>query len=186
MEQFGGSMQLRWSSRDLLSVILLGAVAGGRSLSAPATIAWCARGRDEGVPRLIGSPVFRGSVTVLALGEVIADKTPWIPDRTAPAVLPGRLLMGAVAGASYARLREAGAKRIAWAALVGGVAGVASAFVFRRFRRWLAAHTVMAPLVVALGEDATVLALAAAAARPLRHAEDRRSVILLPATAGQG
>lgn len=178
--------QAPWGGRDLLSVLLLGAAAGGRSLSAPTTIAWSARGQDEGFPRLMGSPLARRSLAILALGEVIADKTPWIPDRTAPAVLPGRLLMGALGGASYARLREAGAKRTVWAALVGGVTGVASAFAFRRVRGWFAARTPMAPLVVALGEDATVLALAAAAARPIRRAHGRRPVILLPATAAQG
>src|SRR6266513_1117413 len=69
----------------------IGIVAGLRSLTAPAVVAW---GAHLGWLNLHGSPVaFIGLTTavaifsVLAIGELVADKLPMIPKRTAPAPL---------------------------------------------------------------------------------------------------
>ena len=66
----------------------IGIVAGLRSLTAPAVLAW---GAHLGWLNLHGSPLaFMGSITavavfsLLAIGELIADKLPMTPKRTAP------------------------------------------------------------------------------------------------------
>ena len=74
----------------------IGIVAGLRSLTAPAVVAW---GAHLGWLNLHGSPLaFMGSTTavavfsLLAIGELIADKLPMIPKRTAPAPLIARIV----------------------------------------------------------------------------------------------
>ena len=81
----------------------IGIVAGLRSLTAPAVVAW---GAHLGWLNLHGSPLaFMGSTTavaifsLLAIGELIADKLPMIPKRTAPAPLIARVATGGLCGA---------------------------------------------------------------------------------------
>jgi len=100
-------------------------VAGLRSLTAPAVVAW---GAHLGWLNLHGSPLaFIGSTTavailsVLAIGELIADKLPMIPKRTAPAPLMGRVVTGGFCGAC---LCAAVGKSLLAGALLGGIGGV--------------------------------------------------------------
>jgi uncharacterized membrane protein len=81
----------------------IGIVAGLRSLTAPALVAWAAY---LGWIHLHGSPLaFMGSVVAVAifsLGailELIIDKLPKTPSRTAPMPLIARLVMGGLSGA---------------------------------------------------------------------------------------
>ena len=81
----------------------IGIVAGLRSLTAPAVVAWAAH---LGWLNLHVSPLaFMGSATavaifsVLAIGELVADKLPMVPKRTAPAPLLARFLTGGLCGA---------------------------------------------------------------------------------------
>ena len=87
-----------------LLAIAIGIVAGLRSLLAPAVVAWAAH---FDWLNLNGSPLaFMGSRTavaifsVLAIGELIADKLPKTPKRTALAPLLARILTGGLCGAS--------------------------------------------------------------------------------------
>src|SRR4030095_6310173 len=82
----------------------IGIVAGLRSLTAPAVVAW---GAHLGWLNLQGSPLaFMGSTvavaifSVLAIGELIADKLPGMQKRTAPVPLLARFLTGGLCGAS--------------------------------------------------------------------------------------
>src|SRR5205823_3177347 len=81
-----------------LLAIGIGIVAGLRSLLAPAVVAWAAH---FDLLNLNGSPLaFMGSRTavaifsVLAIGELIADKLPKTPKRTALGPLLARILTG--------------------------------------------------------------------------------------------
>ena len=78
----------------------IGFVAGLRSLTAPAVVAWAAH---VGWINLHGSPLsFMGSIwavgifTVLALVEFVADQLPSTPSRTAPVGLSARIVTGAI------------------------------------------------------------------------------------------
>ena len=137
----------------------IGIVAGLRSLTAPAVVAW---GAHLGWLNLHGSPlVFMGSTTsvaifsLLAIGELIADKLPMIPKRTAPAPLMGRIITGGLCGAC---LCTAGMKSVLAGTLLGGIGGVIGAFVGYSTRRRLDLH--IKDFAVAVCEDAVAVSLA--------------------------
>jgi uncharacterized membrane protein len=83
----------------------LGAVAGVRSMSAPALLSRAASRGDiggiEGTPfAFLASPRTARILTVLAVGEALADKLPFSPDRISAPGLVGRMASGALVGAT--------------------------------------------------------------------------------------
>ena len=88
----------------LVLALLIGVVAGLRTLTAPAAVSWAAH---AGWLALHGTVLgFMGArytpyvFTVLALGELVADQLPTTPSRTVPVQFGGRLVCGALCGAS--------------------------------------------------------------------------------------
>ena len=81
---------------------LIGVVAGLRSMTAPALVAWGARlGRlrlESTALTFLGSGVAAWLLTALALGELVADKLPRTPSRTTPGPFGARILTGALWG----------------------------------------------------------------------------------------
>ena len=139
----------------------IGIVAGLRSLTAPAVVAW---GAHVGWLNLHDSPLaFMGSTTavvilsLLAIGELIADKLPMTPKRTAPAPLIARIVTGGLCGAS---LVAAVGKSVLAGMLLGGIGGVVGAFLGYSVRRRLVKNFHIKDLVVAVCEDAIAICLA--------------------------
>jgi uncharacterized membrane protein len=137
----------------------IGIVAGLRSLTAPAVVAW---GAHLGWLNLQGSPLaFMGSTvavaifSVLAVGELIADKLPMMSKRTAPAPLTARIIMGGLCGAS---LCAATRQSLIAGALLGGIGGIAGAFLGYGVRRRLDLH--IKDFLVAICEDVVAIGLA--------------------------
>ena len=137
----------------------IGIVAGLRSLTAPAVVAW---GAHLSWLNLRGSPLaFMESTTVvavfslLAIGELIADKLPMTPKRTAPAPLMARIITGGLCGAC---LCPAGAKSLLAGMLLGGIGGVIGAFLGYRIRRRLDLH--IKDVVIAVCEDVVAVGFA--------------------------
>jgi len=137
----------------------IGIVAGLRSLTAPAVVAW---GAHLTWLNLHGSPlVFIGSTTavatfsLLAIGELIADKLPTIPKRTAPAPLLARVVIGGLCGAC---LFAAAGQPLIGGALLGAIGGIVGAFLGYGIRRRLDLH--IRDLVVAVCEDVVAVGLA--------------------------
>ncbi len=137
----------------------IGIVAGLRSLTAPAVVAW---GAHLSWLNLHGSPLaFMGStaavtiLSVLAIGELIADKLPMIPKRTAPAPLMARVVTGGLCGAC---LCAAVGKSLLAGTLLGGIGGIVGAFLGYGIRRRLDLH--IKDLVVAVCEDLVAVGLA--------------------------
>jgi uncharacterized membrane protein len=137
----------------------IGIVAGLRSLSAPAVVAW---GAHLGWLNLQDSPLsFMGSTatvavfSLLAIGELITDKLPMIPKRTAPAPLMARVVTGGLCGAC---LCAAAGKPLVAGALLGGIGGVVGAFAGYGIRRRLDLH--IKDVVVAVCEDVVAVGLA--------------------------
>jgi uncharacterized membrane protein len=137
----------------------IGIVAGLRSLTAPAVVAW---GAHLGWLNLHASSLaFMGSTTavailsLLAIGELIADKLPMIPRRTAPVPLIARVATGALCGAC---LCAAVGKSLLAGALLGGIGGIVGAFLGYSIRRLLDLH--IKDFVVAICEDAIAIGLA--------------------------
>ena len=136
----------------------LGAIAGMRTFSAPLTLSRAVR---VDALDLAGTPLsFLGSANgahitaALALGEAIADKTPYIPNRTSTPALLGRFLSGAFAGASIAKARHG--KWLA-GALIGGAAAIGATFAAYELRKRAGQATDIPDLVFALVEDAIVI-----------------------------
>ena len=106
----------------------LGAVAGVRSMSAPALLSRAASRGDiggiEGTPfAFLASPRAARILTVLAVGEALADKLPFSPDRISPPGLIGRMASGALVGAA---LFAAAERRTTLGAGLGLLAAAAS------------------------------------------------------------
>jgi uncharacterized membrane protein len=83
----------------------LGAIAGVRSMSAPAHLSRAAsRGEIGGLEdtpfALLASTRVVRILTLLAVGEAVADKFGGVPDRTSPPGLIGRMASGALVGAA--------------------------------------------------------------------------------------
>jgi uncharacterized membrane protein len=138
----------------LVLALLIGVVCGLRSMTGPALVCW---GAHFGWLNLAGSPVvFFASMislivfTVLAIGELIADKTPRIPRRTALAPLALRIVLGGLSGGAIA---TAGGSSFATGCLLGGLGGVLGAFGGYFVRRAATADGKLPDLPVALFED---------------------------------
>jgi uncharacterized membrane protein len=90
----------------LIAIPLLGVVTGMRTMTAMAVLCWFAYRGDLSLDdtwaswaaKLITAIIF----TVLALAEFVADKLPKTPNRTAPALLASRVVMGGLVGAIVA------------------------------------------------------------------------------------
>ena len=88
--------------------------------------------------------------SLLAIGELIADKLPVIPGRTQPGPLGARIVFGAICGTA---LCLSGGASLLMGAILGGVGGVAGAFAGYNYRRWLSRGAKFPDLLIALVED---------------------------------
>ena len=138
----------------------LGAIAGMRSMAAPATLSRAVeRGYVNGLENtpfaVLGSPGLSAVLRMFEIGEMFVDKLPvMVPSRTAPLPLLGRAASSAIAGAA---LFASGGRRIATGAVLGAGAALASAYATERLRQQVAEKLGVPDLAVALSEDAIVL-----------------------------
>jgi uncharacterized membrane protein len=142
----------------LILFFLLGCVAGLRSLTAPAVACWAAH---FGWLHLAGTKLaFMGRppsliiLTLLALIELIADKLPQTPPRTAPIGLIARGVLGGACGIAVAT-------SMGTSLLLGGAVAAAGA-LFSAFAGYQARHVLVSRVhipdfVVALTEDAIAI-----------------------------
>ena len=75
----------------------IGFTTGLRSMTGPAVVAWAVHLgwlHPQGALAFVGRPWAVGLFTLLAIGEMIADKLPTTPDRTGAIGLSGRILAG--------------------------------------------------------------------------------------------
>ena len=144
----------------LLLAFGIGVVAGLRSLTAPAVVAWAAH---LGWINLHGSLLaFMGSMwavdifTILALGELVADQLPNAPSRTAPVGLSARIVTGGLTGACLAIAFGAAL----WlGALAGAIGGIAGAFAGYHARVGLVRMLHAPDFAIAIPEDLIAIGL---------------------------
>ena len=144
----------------LIFALAIGFAAGLRSLTAPAVVAWAAH---VGWLNLQGSPlVFLGSMpavvilSIAAIGELVGDKLPIIPKRTALPPLLARILAGATSGAA---LCVSANYSLVIGALLGGLGGVIGAFAGYEIRRRLTTGLDIRDLFIAVPEDLIAIGL---------------------------
>jgi uncharacterized membrane protein len=119
----------------LAFAVVIGVLNGLRSFTPPATVAW---GAHLGWLKLQGPRAFIGSVpvvaifTLLAAFELVADKMPWIPDRTTPMSLVARAVMGALSGACVAAAGGQWAGIGAGCGVAGSMAGAFGGYYARK------------------------------------------------------
>lgn len=149
----------------------LGAVAGMRAMSAPALLSYAATtGQNEGLSKTpLASQNVSKTLGLLAVGEMIADKLPAIPDRTSTSSLAARAASGAFAGAAIFNSEK---KSVGIGAAVGALAAVASAFAAFQVRRKAGKELNVPDPVVALVEDALVVSAGFAILRAGASARD--------------
>jgi uncharacterized membrane protein len=137
--------------------LLIGVIAGLRSLTAPAVVSWAA---FLGWINLHGTwASWMGNIitviilSLLAVGELVNDKLPKTPARTAPPVFAARIIMGAFAGAVIGTVW--GSK---WGGLGAGIVGaVLGTLGGYQARSRLVAATGGKDLPIALLEDAVAI-----------------------------
>lgn len=164
------------SDRDGLAIVrsvLVGAVSGLRSAAGPALAArelHHARARRRGaLPRRVLAAEPATKVTAaLAAGELLADKHPDIPNRTAPPALVGRAAAGAFAAAALVS-RRASFRTLCAHGLIGAGAAVLAAHLGYEARRRLGESTGAPDRLIGLVEDALTYAGGALAMRAVRH-----------------
>jgi len=146
-------------SQALLLAFLIGVVAGLRSLTAPAAVAWAAHVNwlklDNTPLSFMGSTAAVAIFTLLAVGELVADQLASTPSRTKPPGLIARVVLGGLAGASVA---AAGLQAIALGAVVGAAGGIGGAFGGYQARTRLVRALKVPDFVIACLEDAVAIA----------------------------
>ncbi|TSD66836.1 DUF4126 family protein [Inquilinus sp. KBS0705] len=145
----------------------LGLIAGMRTFIAPAVISHMysrhpskklRKSKLDFLQTITTSKIFK----VLAAGELIGDKLPTAPNRTAAPGLIGRALSGAVAGAAVYRVAG---KNMVVGSLIGSAAAVASTFGCFFLRKALAKTKIIPDALVGGIEDALAISAGIAIAR---------------------
>ena len=141
----------------LLLALLIGIVAGLRTMTAPAVVAWAAYlhwfDLGNGWLSFMSHWITPWIFTLLALAELVTDQLPSTPSRTVPMQFGARILAGALTGAT---LGASGGM------LVGGLlAGIVGAVIGT-----LGGRTIRGKLAASFGRD-----------RPAAFLEDAIAII---------
>jgi uncharacterized membrane protein len=143
----------------LLLCFLLGCVAGLRSLTAPAVVCWAAHFgwlHFAGTKLVfIDHPATLIVFILLALVELIADKLPKTPARTAPPGLIARIVFGGLCGVALA-ISAGGSPLVA--AIAGVIGALVGTFAGYKIRHALVMRAHLPDFAVALVEDVIAIA----------------------------
>jgi uncharacterized membrane protein len=145
-------------------------LAGMRSMSAPALLSHHLSSKPSwfllnSPLRVLQKPLVARGLKLVAATEMVADKMPGMPNRTDPPVLLGRLLSGALVGATWYKSREGSALA---GGLVGGLGAVAATFLSYALRMNISEKAKANVAAVGVGEDALVLSSGAALLKAVR------------------
>jgi uncharacterized membrane protein len=146
------------TAMTIFAALLIGIVAGSRTMMAPAAIAWGARlGWIDVAPTWAGFMASGWALalfTILAIAELVTDQLPFTPSRKTPPQFAGRIVSGGFSGAVLGAL--------AAATIPGLVAGVLGAVVGT-----LGGAALRGRLAAAFGSD-----------RPAALIEDAAAIVL--------
>jgi uncharacterized membrane protein len=143
----------------LALALCIGLINGLRSFTAPAVVAWAAHLKwidlRHSYLGFLGSTAAAYVLTALALGELVVDKLPGTPNRTAAVGLTARIVMGALSGAA---LCIAGNQSAALGAVLGGMGAIVGAFAGYKARTGLVRTFKTPDYVIAVLEDLVAVA----------------------------
>jgi uncharacterized membrane protein len=140
-----------------LLAFLIGVIAGLRSMTAPAAVSWAARlgwlHLENTWLAFLGFAATPYILSLLAIGELVADKLPKTPSRKSAVPFTGRILSGALSGAALGATNDALMGGLL-AGVLGAVAGTLGGYEFRaRLVRAIGGND----LPIALLEDAIAI-----------------------------
>jgi len=142
---------------SLLSAFGLGAVTGVRSMVGLAFFSDHAnedREKNNPALNLLQMPQAAPILKVMAAGEVVMDKMPFAPDRTAAGPLIGRAVLGALVGAAISK------DKWVQGGIAGAVGAVVSAYTIYHLRKALHNDRHIPNMVLGMVEDAVVMKVA--------------------------
>ncbi|MEP7015130.1 MAG: DUF4126 family protein [Verrucomicrobiota bacterium] len=143
----------------LLIAAAIGSMSGLRAFTPLAFVSWLGVWGwlpSAGSPfAFLGTTICAVIVSILALVELIGDKLPKTPARTAAAPLGARIITGAMSGASIC---FAGGRHWILGIVAGAIGSIAGAFGGYHLRRFLVQHLRIPDFVVALIEDFVTIA----------------------------
>ena len=121
---------------DALRAVAFAAISGVRSMAPPALLSRAVRRGDVSGLRatpfaLLGDDRVQALLQTLMLGEMVGDKTPFIPSRTSAGPLFGRALSGALVGSALFATRK---RRGLSGALLGAASALAGVYAADRLR----------------------------------------------------
>jgi len=134
------------------SAALIGTVAGMRSMAAPAAVS---RLSQPGTPGSSGldiasCPAVANAFGVFAAAEAIADKLPFMPNRTETFSVVARACSGGISGAVLCSSR----RRSAWfGALLGAAAAIGTTYAAYELRRRAKKALHVPDALIAVAED---------------------------------
>jgi uncharacterized membrane protein len=150
-------------SKPLWQAIGLGTIAGFRSMSAPALTSHTlshhhSQSLEHSPLNFIQSKKVATAFKLLAITEFVGDKLPSAPDRIKAPVIAGRLLAGALAGAS---IYKASGNKAFIGAILGGSAAVLATFGSFYLRKSTVKATKLMDPIIGSIEDALVVGASA-------------------------
>ena len=147
----------------------LSAISGLRCFSGPAFVGRAASHGHlhlDGTPLgFLNSPRLSKALMLMVLGELAGDKLPMTPSRTGLPPLLDRAVSGGLVGAA---LFASEGRRIPVGAILGATSAVTAAFAGERLRAAVVERTGLPDPVVAVAEDAAVLAIGSHSLRRAR------------------
>lgn len=137
----------------------IGLIAGMRAMMAPAAtgtyLSKISSGSNEPVAiKFLRSPIGVKVLQALAAGELVGDKLPAAPNRTALAGVIGRVVNGALSAAAISKVNK---KNVLTGALVGGGAALLSTYACFYLRRYISSRPHIKDYAVGGVEDALAL-----------------------------
>jgi uncharacterized membrane protein len=136
---------------------VMGVAAGMRSMASPAIVSQLAKSglTPPGQSSLgfFGRPATAKTMAALAVGEMIADKLPFMPKRTDAPALVARAISGAVSGAAICSSKK---RSVIAGALLGVIGAVGATYGAYKLRKWAGSRFHLPDPLIAVAEDALV------------------------------
>ena len=148
-------------NHGLMLAVVIGIVAGLRSLTAPALVSWAAHlgwlNLQGTALAFMGTTVAVAIFTLLAIVELIGDVMPKTPARTTPVPLIARMVMGGLSGAC---LYAAASQSPPVGAILGIIGALIGTYGGYHIRKALVNGLKVKDILIAIPEDIIAIGVA--------------------------